>query len=68
MVIYKVDGPYSVGPDADPQSAYESIHSHDTGIKDTLKDITNCGGILDIILECGRLEICVDMYMQHHIF
>lgn len=52
-------GRYQEGPDADPQNAYECIHSHDTGIKDTLKDITNYEGILDITLECGRLEIHV---------
>ena len=59
-LIYKVDDPYSAGPDADLQNGCECIHSFTRySIKDSLKDITNYGRNLEIILECRRLEISV---------
>lgn len=59
-LIYEADDPFSVGPDADPQNPCECIHlcTHNRQ-KDTLKNITNSGRNLEIILECKRLAISV---------
>lgn len=58
--IYKVDDPYSAGPDAGSRVFMSTfIHSQDIGIKDILQDFINCGRNLEITLECRRLEISV---------
>ena len=58
--IYKVDDPYSAGPDAGSRMFMSTfVHSQHIGVKDTLQDIINYGRNLEIILECRRLEISV---------
>lgn len=58
--MYEVDDPFSVGPDAIPRSLVNVfICAHNNSQEDTLKNITNSGRNLEIILECKRLAISV---------